>query len=163
MNNIVKLSSEIANLLKKNKQTVSVIESSSGGLISSALLSQQGASAYYMGGQVIYTLQSIKAITGLRMRELKEKNIRSSSEPFALLIAQKAHGLYETDWAIGESGAAGPTGNGYGDPAGYTCFAVAGKQERTSHIYTNSKIRIENMEAFTKAALEQFFEILKTS
>ena len=163
MNNIVKLSSEIANLLKKNKQTVSVIESSSGGLISSALLSQQGASAYYMGGQVIYTLQSIKAITGLRMRELKEKNIRSSSEPFALLIAQKARGLYETDWAIGESGAAGPTGNGYGDPAGYTCFAVAGKQERTSHICTNSKIRIENMEAFTKAALEQFFEILKTS
>ncbi len=163
MNNIVKLSSEIANLLKKNKQTVSVIESSSGGLISSALLSQKGASSYYMGGQVIYTLQSIKAITGLRMRELKEKNIRSSSEPFALLIAQKARGLYETDWAIGESGAAGPTGNGYGDPAGYTCFAVAGKQERTSHIYTNSKIRIENMEAFTKAALEQFFEILKTS
>ena len=163
MNNIVKLSSEIANLLKKNKQTVSVIESSSGGLISSALLSQKGASSYYMGGQVIYTLQSIKAITGLRMRELKEKNIRSSSEPFALLIAQKACGLYETDWAIGESGAAGPTGNGYGDPAGYTCFAVAGKQERTSHIYTNSKIRIENMEAFTKAALEQFFEILKTS
>tara|TARA_Y100001970_G_scaffold252251_1_gene325889 strand:- start:202 stop:693 length:492 start_codon:yes stop_codon:yes gene_type:complete len=163
MNDIVKLSSEIANLLKKNKQTVSVIESSSGGLISSALLSQKGASSYYMGGQVIYTLQSIKAITGLRMRELKEKNIRSSSEPFALLIAQKARGLYETDWAIGESGAAGPTGNGYGDPAGYTCFAVAGKQERTSHIYTNSKIRIENMEAFTKAALEQFFEILKTS
>ena len=43
MNDIVKLSSEIASLLKKNKQTVSVIESSSGGLISSALLSQEGA------------------------------------------------------------------------------------------------------------------------
>ena len=77
MNDIVKLSSEIASLLKKNKQTVSVIESSSGGLISSALLSQEGASAYYMGGQVIYTLQSIRAITGLRIRELKEKNINT--------------------------------------------------------------------------------------
>ena len=163
MNDIVKLSSEIASLLKKNKQTVSVIESSSGGLISSALLSQEGASAYYMGGQVIYTLQSIRAITSLRIRELKEKNIRSSSEPFALLIAQKACGLYETDWAIGESGAAGPSGNGYGDPAGYSCFAIAGKEEKTSHIYTNSEIRMENMEAFTKAALEQFFEILKTN
>ena len=135
MNDIVKLSSEIANLLKKNKQTVSVIESSSGGLISSALLSQEGASTYYMGGQVIYTLQSIRAITDLRIRELKEKNIRSSSEPFVLLIAQKACSLYETDWAIGESGAAGPSGNGYGDPAGYSCFAVAGKKEKTSHIY----------------------------
>ena len=74
MNDIVKLSSEIANLLKKNKQTVSVIESSSGGLISSALLSQEGASTYYMGGQVIYTLQSIRAITDLRIRELKINN-----------------------------------------------------------------------------------------
>ena len=163
MNDIVKLSSEIANLLKKNKQTVSVIESSSGGLISSALLSQEGASTYYMGGQVIYTLQSIRAITDLRIRELKEKNIRSSSEPFVLLIAQKACSLYETDWAIGESGAAGPSGNGYGDPAGYSCFAVAGKKEKTSHTYTNSEIRVENMEAFAKAALEQFFEILKTN
>ena len=163
MNDIQSLSSEIADLLKKNKQTISVIESSSGGLISSALLSQEGASAYYMGGQVIYTLQSIRAITGLRIRELKEKNIRSSSEPFALLIAQKACGLYETDWAIGESGAAGPSGNGYGDPAGYSCFAIAGREEKTSHIYTNSEIRMKNMEAFTKAALEQFFEILKTN
>ena len=79
MDNLTKLSSEIATIIRKNKQTVSVIESSSGGLISSALLSQEGASAYYMGGQVIYTMQSIRAITDLRMRDLKEKNIRSSS------------------------------------------------------------------------------------
>ena len=163
MDNLAELSSEIAIILKKNKQTVSVIESSSGGLISSALLSQEGASAYYMGGQVIYTLQSIRAITELSIRDLKEKNIRSSSEPFALLIAQKSCDLYKTDWAIGESGAAGPTGNGYGDPAGYSCFAVAGKKEKTSHIYTNSEIRFKNMNAFAKASLEQFFNILKTN
>ena len=72
MDNLTELSSEIANMLRKNKQTISVIESSSGGLISSALLSQEGASAYYMGGQVIYTMQSIRAITDLRMRDLKE-------------------------------------------------------------------------------------------
>ena len=41
--------------------------------------------------------------------------------------------------------------------------AIAGKKEKTSHIYTNSESRIENMEAFTKASLEQFFEILKTN
>ena len=69
MNDLIELASQIALILKKNKQTVSVIESSSGGLISSALLSQEGASAYYMGGQVIYTLQSIRAITDLRIRD----------------------------------------------------------------------------------------------
>lgn len=163
MNDLIELTSQIALILKKNKQTVSVIESSSGGLISSALLSQEGASAYYMGGQVIYTLQSIRAITDLRIRDLKEKNIRSSSEPFALLISQKSCDLYKSDWAIGESGAAGPTGNGYGDPPGYSCFAVAGKKEKTSHILTNSSVRVENMQAFAKASLEQFLNILRTN
>lgn len=71
--------------------------------------------------------------------------------------------MYKSDWAIGESGAAGPTGNGYGDPPGYTCFAVAGKKEKTSHILTNSSVRVENMKAFAKASLEQFLDILKTN
>ena len=160
MNNLIELASQIALILKKNKETISVIESSSGGLISSAFLSQEGASVYYMGGQVIYTLQSIRAITDLRIRDLKEKNIRSSSEPFALLIAQKSCDLYKSDWAIGESGAAGPTGNGYGDPAGYSCFAISGKKNISSHINTNSDNRFENMVNFSSAALELFLSNL---
>ncbi len=35
-----------------------------------------------------------------------------------------------TTWAIGETGAAGPTGNRYGDAAGHTCVAVVGPIER---------------------------------
>ena len=79
MDKLNKIANQISGILKKKEETVSVVESSSGGLISAALLSQSGASSYYMGGQVIYTARSIRALTGLRLRELKEKNIRSSS------------------------------------------------------------------------------------
>ena len=93
---------------------------------------------------------------------MKEKNIRSSSEPFALLIAQKGCEMYNTDWCIGETGASGPLGNGYGDPAGYSCFSVAGIKEKTNHIYTNSENRMENMLKFSEKALEQFITIIDT-
>ena len=43
---------------------VAVAESSAGGLVSAALLAVPGASAYYRGGVVIYTLDGAKAILG---------------------------------------------------------------------------------------------------
>ncbi len=155
LKNLAKKASEV---LIENNQTISVAESSSGGLISSALLAQPGASKYYLGGQVIYTAASIRVLSGMRIRDLKEKKIRSSSEPFALLMAEKVCEIYESDWGIGETGAAGPTGNGYGDPPGYSCLAVYGERETSTHVLTNSNNRRENMEAFALAALDLFIK-----
>ena len=153
MEKLIKIAKEVSIALAKREETISVIESSSGGLISSALLAHPGASAYYIGGQVIYTARAIKNITGLRLRDLKDKNIRSSSEPFALLLGEKGIEIYETDWCIAETGAAGPSGNGYGDPAGYSCFAISGHKSISSFINTNSDNRLENMIHFSCAAL----------
>ena len=155
LENLAKKASEI---LIENNQTISVAESSSGGLISSALLAQPGASKYYLGGQVIYTAASIRVLSGMRIRDLKEKKIRSSSEPFALLMAEKVCEVYGSNWGIGETGAAGPTGNGYGDPPGYSCLAVYGERETSTHVLTNSNNRRENMEAFALAALDLFIK-----
>ena len=94
MEKLIEIAKEVSIALAKRKETISVIESSSGGLISSALLAQPGASVYYIGGQVIYTAKAIKNITGLRLRDLKDKNIRSSSEPFALLLGEKGIEIY---------------------------------------------------------------------
>src|SRR3954466_14754586 len=49
------LAAELGERLKAQGQTVAVAESSSGGLISAALLSVPGASKYYLGGAVVYT------------------------------------------------------------------------------------------------------------
>ncbi|HXV00768.1 MAG TPA: CinA family protein, partial [Caulobacteraceae bacterium] len=82
------LAEAIAERLKGRGQTVAVAESSSGGLISAALLAVPGASAYFLGGGVIYTGKARMALLGLRREDVA--GMRSSSEPYALLLARTA-------------------------------------------------------------------------
>ncbi|WP_309642762.1 CinA family protein [Phenylobacterium sp.] len=137
--------------LKDRKETVAVNESSSGGLVSAALLSVPGASAYFMGGAVVYTPKARVLLTDIPREALA--GMRSSSEPYALLLARNARERYGATWGISETGAAGPTGNPYGDAAGHTCVAVSGPVEMVVTVETESDDRAANMEAFAAACL----------
>src|SRR3984885_7675955 len=137
---------------KARRQTVAVAESSSGGLISAALLAVPGASAYFQGGAVVYTGKARMALMGLRREDVV--GIRSSSEPYAVLLARTVRENLGADWGLSETGAAGPTGNPYGEAAGHTCVAVAGPVDMAFTLETGSPDRAANMEAFAKAALE---------
>lgn len=141
----------IGQRLKDRKETVAVAESSSGGLISAALLSVPGASAYYLGGGVVYTAKARVLLMDIPKEALV--GMRSSSEPYALLLARNVRERFGATWGISETGAAGPTGNGYGDAAGHTCVAVSGPVEFVTTIETGSAERAANMEAFAAAAL----------
>ena len=138
--------------LKSRKQTVAVAESSSGGLISAALLSVPGASAYYLGGAVVYTGKARMALMDLPREAVA--GMRSASEPYALLLARTARERFGTTWGVSETGAAGPTGNGYGDAPGHSCLAVSGPVEMAVTLETGSDDRAANMVAFAGAALE---------
>lgn len=142
----------IAERLRARRETVAVAEFSAGGLISAALLGVPGASDFYIGGAVVYTAKAFRSLIGLP-RELLI-GIRSSSEPYALLLAHAVRENMTATWGISETGAAGPTGNGYGDAAGHTCVAVAGPFERALTLETGSVDRSANMVAFAAAALE---------
>jgi nicotinamide-nucleotide amidase len=149
---------KVAALLKERKQTIAVAESSAGGLIAASLLAVPGASAYFIGGAVIYTRQ---ALLGLKdVREDMLGGLRGATEPYALLKARTVRDRFRADWGVGEAGAAGPTGNRYGDPAGHTCLAVAGAVERTATLRTNSSDRVANMYEFATAALTLLAETL---
>jgi len=137
--------------LKDRKETVAVNESSSGGLVSAALLSVPGASAYFMGGAVVYTAKARVLLTDIPREALA--GVRSSSEPYALLLARNARERYGATWGISETGAAGPTGNPYGDAAGHTCVAISGPVEMVVTVETESDDRAANMEAFAAACL----------
>ena len=80
--------------------------------------------------------------------------IRSSSEPYALLKARTIRERLGTTWGLSETGAAGPTGNRYGDAAGHSCLAVSGPIERALTLETGRADREANMWAFTRAALD---------
>ncbi len=154
------MATEVGALLKEKGQTVAVAESSSGGLLSAALLAVPGASAYFKGGGACYTGDSKQILMGVSSEAMQEA--RAATETHALHLARAARKRLGADWGIGETGAAGPTGNRYGDPPGHTCIGIAGPNtERAIAIATGSENRGENMEAFARAALDLLSECLQ--
>jgi PncC family amidohydrolase len=152
VDDLEKLAAEIGERLKARGETIAVAESSSGGLISAALLSVPGASKYYLGGAVVYTPKARVMLMDIPRAKLE--GMRSASEPYALLLASTARDRFAATWGISETGAAGPAGNGYGDAPGHTCIAIAGPVETALTVETGSDDRSANMRAFAREALE---------
>jgi nicotinamide-nucleotide amidase len=159
MRELMPLAEKVGAALKARKQTIAVAESSAGGLISAALLAVPGASAYFIGGAVFYTRRSILAMRDTR--ESQFEGMRGATEPWALLLARTLRQRCGADWGLGESGAAGPAGNRYGDPAGHAAFAVTGVRERTIVLETGSNDRLANMVTFAGAALKLLAQSLE--
>ena len=149
----------VAVLLRATKATIGVAEGSCGGLVSAALLSVPGASAYYSGGAVIYTRDAARAFVSGAIET--PPGMRGATEQFAQYLARSAVAKLGTTWGIGEGGAAGPSGNPYGDPPGHAWVAVSGPREATRHVLTGNDNRLENMQAFATAALTLVAEALE--
>jgi PncC family amidohydrolase len=152
MDQLLPLAEKVAALLKERGETIAIAESSTGGLLSAVLLAVPGASAYFLGGSVVYTRVARTAL--LDVQDADVTGMRSSSEPYASLLARTAQQRLGATWGLGETGAAGPTGNRYGDAAGHTCIAVAGPVEQVITLETGSPDRVANMRAFASTALD---------
>ncbi len=144
------LASEIAELLTSRGETIAVAESTTGGLISAALLSVAGASRYYAGGGVVYTLKSRTALAGVPAEQYA--NYRGTTPEMLASLAESMRDRLGATWAIGESGLAGPTG-GRTAPAGRTTVSIAGPANVTEVLETGSDDRMQNMSVFTTFAL----------
>ena len=151
MEDLLVPAAHLGSRLRARGETVAVSESSTGGLLSAALLAQGGASAYFLGGGVIYTLPARQALLGITPEDMK--GMRSASEPYALLASQRIRTRLGAVWGLAETGAAGPSGNRYGDAAGHSCIAVTGPVELVRTIETGSADRVANMRVFAAAAL----------
>ena len=148
---------DCAALLKENGWTVAVSESSSGGLVSAALLAVPGASAWFRGGGVIYTRDARRELLQLADADVR---VRGATEAYALIAATQIRKQLDTTFAVAESGAAGPADSPYGPAAGTTCLAVSGPADLTGTLETGHNDRPENMRAFARAALELLREAL---
>jgi PncC family amidohydrolase len=149
---------QAAALLKRRSETVAVAESSTAGLICAALVAVPGASAYFIGGGVIYTAVAQRGLLDIPREQLR--SVRASTEAYASLGAQTMRTRLGTHWGIAETGATGPTGNPYGDAAGHSCIAVSGPIERAITLETGRHDRVENMWTFAEAALRTFVDCL---
>jgi nicotinamide-nucleotide amidase len=151
MRDLVPIAEKIAARLIERRQTIAVAESSTGGLIAASLLAVPGASAYFLGGAVVYTRDARRIL--MEIPDEAMKGIRSASEPYAKLLASQIRTRFATDWGLSETGATGPTGNRYGDAAGHSCMAVAGPQAEVMTLETGSADRFSNMHVFAATAL----------
>jgi nicotinamide-nucleotide amidase len=158
MEHLLPRAERAAALLKDRRETIVVAESSAGGLISAALLALPGASAYFLGGAIIYTRQSRSIF--LEIAESALAGIRPASEPYALLLARTARSRFSASWGLAETGATGPTGNRYCDPAGHACIAVVGPTEQVITVETGRNERMDNMHVFAAAALDLLIQVL---
>jgi PncC family amidohydrolase len=158
MDTLLPQAARIAAILKRRRETIAVAESSAGGLLAATLLAVPGASAYFLGGAVVYTKQARSLLMGIGDAEMA--GLRSSSEPYAMLLARTSRARFEATWGLAETGASGPSGNRYGDAAGHTCVAISGAVEKVLTLETGSADRVANMRAFTRAALALLEETL---
>lgn len=161
MDSLLPIAARAGALLKARGETIAVAESSSGGLVSAALLAVPGASAYFLGGSVVYTRAAREALLGIPAAALK--GAAPASEEMAALLAEGARSRLGTTWALGEAGATGPTGNRYGHAAGHGVFAVAGPVAKTLTIETGSPDRVANMRAFGRELLQLLVAALEAA
>jgi PncC family amidohydrolase len=159
MDELQDMAGRVAQRLIARRETIAVSESSAGGLIAAALLAVPGASRYFLGGAVVYTGAAREALLAITPQEMT--GMRSSSEPYAQLLARRAREKMQADWGLAETGAAGPTGNRYGDAAGHSCVAVSGESEAVRTLETASADRSANMRAFAVAALALLAEAIE--
>jgi nicotinamide-nucleotide amidase len=155
---LLPLAETIAQKLIARRETIAIAESSTGGLVAAALLAVPGASAYFLGGAVVYTKAARAALLGIGDADMQ--GFRPATETYALLLARRMRDRHGAVWGLGETGATGPTGNRYGDPAGHTCIGVVGPVERATTLRTGGAERLANMEAFAKRALELLVDVI---
>jgi len=161
MKDLTAMGQSVGALLKERKHTIAVAESSAGGLISAVLVAVPGASAFFLGGSVIYTLEARRTL--LNLKDEAFAGVRASTEEYALRMARAVRQHLGTTWGLSETGATGPTGNRYGDAAGHACIAVAGPVEQVLTVETRHSGREANMWMFTAVALELLETCLKKS
>ncbi len=158
MEKLIPIAEKIAAILKQRRESVALAESTTGGLMSAALLAVPGASNYFVGGALVYTLVARRKL--LELPDSAFAGIKSVIPEGAAILARATRERLSVTWALSEVGASGPSGNRYGDPAGHSCLAVAGPVERAITVETGSGDRVANMYAFASAGLELLAECI---
>jgi len=146
---------QIHNFLLKNRKTVAVAESCTGGLLSNLLTHIPGSSQYFTLGLVVYSNATKRTILKIPASVIYNKGAVSGS--VAKAMARGVRKIANSDFGIGITGIAGPTGGTLQKPVGTVFIAIASKNKKTCQRFkfTGRRLTIRK-----KAALKSL-ELLK--
>ena len=150
-NDLLNAAAMVGPVLISRGESITVSETSTGGLIGAMLLAVPGASAYFKGATVPYSLSSRRQ--WLDMNRDTVADLEPMSEAMAMRFAQIAQAQMDSTWGIAELGIAGPTGAPYGVAAGTSVIAVSGPNSLASTVITGHNDRQINMRHFAEAAI----------
>ncbi len=150
----------IAGLLRERGEKIAVADGATGGLIAASLLTVPGALDFYVGGGIVYSFRARDVLFDLAPHTYK--GMRSATDEYALLQARAIRDNFEAQWGIAESGSAGSSKHPLGVASGRSVAAVVGPAaEQVRDVETQSDMRIDNMYAFTRNALNLLEDALK--
>jgi nicotinamide-nucleotide amidase len=146
------LAASIAARLRSRGESIAVADGA-------ALLTVPGATKFYLGGGIVYSLRGREVLFALPDEAFT--GMRSATSDYALLQARAIRDRFGADWGIAESGSAGGSAHPLGIASGLSCAAVAGPGVEDVRVTeTGSDDRLANMAVFTRRALELLDETL---
>jgi PncC family amidohydrolase len=149
----------IAARLVQRGETLGVVETAAGGLISASLVAIPGASSWFLGGAVAYGGLAKARWLGLDAAAFAPHGVVSPGG--AMALARASREALGATWGVAEVGIAGPqTGRRSRKGAGLAYVAVSGPQEAWREVHTGEDERVTNQGAFALAALGLLLETL---
>jgi len=159
--NEIKLQERIGELLRGKKQTLSAVESCTGGALSARIVSVPGSSAYYLGSFVSYTNRLKKELVGVKPETLVE--FGAVSEETVIEMAQGGRKALKTDYCISISGVAGPDGGTALKPVGTVWLAIAHEKGVETKKLNLGNSRVNNIELTINYSLHFFKNLLENN
>ncbi len=153
------LERRVGDALSAAKQTLSVAESCTGGLLGSRITDVPGSSEYFMGGVIAYSYQAKEDALGVLHETLTQYG--AVSEETALEMARGARRLLGTDFSLSITGIAGPGGGMPHKPVGLVYIALVWAGGELCRRFVWGGDRIENKELSVDAALEMLLAHLE--
>ncbi len=154
----MRLEQKIAKILQQRKETLAVAESCTGGLLAHSLTNIAGASAFFMLGIIAYDNAAKTKIL-----KVPAKYINTYGAVSAEVVSHMAKGvrnILKTDYGIGITGIAGPTGGNKHKPVGLTYIALSYGKETIVRQFHFKGNRLQNKTLAKNAALRILLEVL---
>ncbi|CAI5757628.1 unnamed protein product [Candida verbasci] len=169
-NDIISIVDEIAEILRSRNQTLAISEAACGGLISAYIVSVPGASDFYIGGKLTYSLRQRLKNSGWSDFEISK--YVGPSEQVALKLARTTKYEFGSNYVLSETGFAGPSSNLHLreeneeknnlEDVGNVYIGLSGPNgDSSAHFKTDNHDRSYNMMEFAKLALQFLLEKLK--
>jgi nicotinamide-nucleotide amidase len=148
----------VGEILRERNQTVSTVESCTGGNIAHFFTSNSGSSQYFKGAIVAYSNEIKEKTLNIDKTILEEHG--AVSKAVVELMATNARKILNTDYSIATSGIAGPLGGTEEKPVGTVWISVAGPDKVISKMYKFGKDRERNIIRFTQTSLSMLWQML---